>query len=344
MEVAEKQLVSIIIINHNRSEDLKACLNSVKRTGYRNFEVIVIDNASTDGSVDLVKGKFGWVKLVINGENVGPIKARNFGIQISKGSLIAFLDSDIEVEPSWLSELVKTINSDRKIGACACKVKFFSNKNLINSAGMGCDKYGFAFSRGLICRGNFEKDEGQYDRQEEVFSAYTAAMLARKDVLEEINLFNPDLGMYYEDIELSWKIRLAGYKIVYVPTSVVFHKMSPSKTPFTTKVKYLTERNRLMTMIQSYSLPSLIKLVPFYFSLKLSEMMVYLAFNKPEEVNAMLSGFIHILKNLPRVAYRRNQTQKIRKVSDLEIGKLMERGSREISMYMKGYGKFVLGD
>ena len=339
----EKQMVSVIIINHNRKKDLKACLESVEKTAYSNFEVIVIDNASTDGSVDLVKEKFGWVKLVVNDENVGPIKARNFGIQISKGSLIAFLDSDIEVEPGWLSELVKAING-KKVGACACKVKFFSDKSLINSAGMGCDKYGFAFSRGLICRGNFEKDEGQYDKQEEVFSAYTAAMLSKKDVLEEIKFFNPDLGMYYEDIELSWKIRMAGYKIMYVPTSVVYHKMAPSKTPFTTKVKYLTERNRLMTMIQNYSLTSLIKLMPFYFSLKFSEILVYLAFKKPEEVNAMLSAFIHVFKNLPRIAYRRRQTQEIRKVSDLEIGKLMERGSREISMYLKGYGKFVLGD
>jgi len=341
MEVAEKQFVSIIIINHNRKEDLKACLNSVKKTSYKNFEVIVIDNASTDGSVDAVK-KLDWVKIVVNDENVGPIKARNFGVQISKGSLIAFLDSDIEVEPEWLSELVKVISSDRKIGACACKVKFYSNKSLINSAGMGCDKYGFAFSRGLVCRGNFEKDEGQYDKQEEVFSAYTAAMIARKDVLEEINLFNPDLGMYYEDIELSWKIRMTGYKIMYVPTSLAFHKLAPSKTPFTTKVKYYTERNRLMTMIQNYSLPSLIKLMPFYFSLKFSELLLYLAFNKPEDVNAMISGFIHIFKNLPRIAYRRRQTQKIRKIDDLEIGKLMERKSRELSMYLKGYGKFVL--
>lgn len=342
VEVVEKQMVSIIIINYNRKDDLKACLTSVKKTRYSNFETIVIDNASTDGSVETVKGDFKWVKLIVNDRNVGPIKARNLGIRISKGSLIAFLDSDTEVEPNWLHELVETINRDKNIGACACKVKLFSNKNLINSAGMGCDKYGFAFSRGLVCKGNFEKDEGQYDKQEEVFSAYTAAMLARKDVLEEVNFFNPYLGMYYEDIELSWKIRLAGYKITYVPTSVVFHKMAPSKTPFTTKVKYYTERNRLITMIQNYSLLALIKVMPFYFFLKLSELFVYLVSNKPDYAKAMLSGFIHIFNNLPKVIYHRRQTQKIRKVNDNMISRFMERRSRELSLYLKGYGKFVL--
>jgi len=338
----KKQMVSIVIVNHNRKEDLKACLNSVQKTKYENFEVIVIDNASTDESVEVVKKNFGWVKLVVNDQNVGPIKARNFGVQISKGNLIAFLDSDTEVEPNWLIELAKVIDRDKKVGACACKVKFFSNKNLINSAGMGCDKYGFAFSRGLICRGNFEKDEGQYDKQEEVFSAYTAAMLARKDVLEQINLFNPELDMYYEDIELSWKIRLTGYKIMYVPTSLVFHKMSPLKTPFTTKVKYYTERNRLMTMIQNYSLPSLIRLIPFYLFLKFSESMIYLAFNKPDQAKAISTAFIHALNKLPKIVYHRRQTQKIRKVDDKDIAKFMERYSKELSMYLGGYGKFVL--
>lgn len=335
-------MVSIVIVNHNRKEDLKACLNSVQKTKYKNFEVIVIDNASTDGSVEIVKKNFRSVKLVVNDQNVGPIKARNFGVQISKGSLIAFLDSDTEVEPNWLIELVKVISSDKKVGACACKVKFFSNKNLINSAGMGCDKYGFAFSRGLICRGTFEKDEGQYDKQEEVFSAYTAAMLAKKDVLKEINLFNQELGMYYEDIELSWKIRLAGYKIIYVPTSVVFHKMAPSKTPFTTKVKYYTERNRLITMIQNYSLPSLIRLMPFYLFLKFSESMIYLSFNKPDQVKSIINALIHTLNKLPKISYYRRQTQKIRKVDDKDIAKFMERYSKELSMYLGGYGKFVL--
>jgi len=336
--------VSIVVVNHNRKNDLRACLNSIRKMNYSNYELVLVDNASTDGSVELIKRNFKWAKLIENKENVGPVRARNKGIRASGGKLIAFLDSDTEVRKNWLSDLVKVIESDDKIGACACKVMLFSNKNLINSAGMGCDKYGFAFSRGLICRGNFEKDRGQYDKLEEVFSAYTAAMLVRKDVLSEVNLLNQNLEMYYEDVELSWKIRLAGYKIVYVPTSVVFHKMSVIKTPFTTKVKYYTERNRLTTMLQNYSLPMLMDILPLYSFLKLSEFLLYLAFGKFESAWKLLSGIFSNIKELPRILKDRRAVQKkIRKVSDKEITKYMKNYSVEWDMFMRGYGKYVLG-
>lgn len=341
--LSKKPLVSIVIVNYNRKKDLEACLNSVRKTNYPHYELIIVDNGSTDGSVEVVKRNFKWVNLIENKENVGPVKARNMGIRRSSGRLIAFLDSDTEVSKNWLSELVKIIESDKKIGACTSKVKLFSNKNLINSAGMGCDKYGFAFSRGLVCRGVFEKDKGQYDKCEEVFSIYTAAMLARKDVLKKVKLFNQDLEMYYEDIELSWKIRLAGYKIMYVPTSVVFHKMSLIKTPFTIKTKHYTERNRLMTMLQNYSFSMLIQTLPVYFFLKFSEFFLYLGFGKFKLAWNILSGILFNVKKLSKILKWRKLVQnKIRKVSDREVIEHMENYSIEWHMFMKGYGNYLL--
>ncbi len=338
----KQPLVSIVIVNCDRKTELEACLNSLKGSVYKRFEMIVVDNGSTDGSVELVRKKHKHVRLIANDSNLGPIKARNAGIRASKGELVAFLDSDAVVERRWLAEAVKVL-ADKDVGACACKVKIFSDKGLINSAGMGCDKYGFAFSRGLICRGNFEKDRGQYDRQEEVFSAYTAAMVSKKSVLEKVGLFNQGLGMYYEDIELSWKIRLAGYKIVYVPSSVAFHKMAPLKTQFTKNVKFYTERNRLWTMLQNYSALRLVSVLPGYFVIKSSEFLLYLLYRKFGDAWGLLAAGLSVIRNMPRIRKDRRFVQnRVRKVPEREAVRLMRNKSMELGMFLKGYGKYVL--
>jgi hypothetical protein len=335
-------LVSIIVVNFNGKHHLRNCINSLKKTAYPNFEVILVDNGSTDESVDLIKNNFGWVKLLENEKNLGPIKGRNIGASIARGELIVFLDNDTEVDSKWLSDLVKVMVKNKSIGICACKVKFFSNRDLINSAGMGCDIYGFAFSRGLICRGNYEKDEGQYDKEEEVFAGYAAAMMIRKDVLDEVNYLNSDFGMYYEEIDLSWKVRIAGYKVVYSPKSIVYHKMTGPKSSFTRKIKYYTEMNRLRTVIQNYSLSMLFKIIPIYSFLKLSEFLIYIIYRKFDDAIGVASGIFGFFKKFPKVLLDRIVVQKLRKVNDDEIIKYMEKHSIELSMFLKGYGKYVL--
>lgn len=337
-------LVSVIVVNYNGEKHLKVCLGSLKRTKYPNFEVILVDDGSTDKSISLVKRSFRWVKLVENKKNIGQVKGRIIGVQRSKGKYIAFLDNDTEVTPNWLSELVKAMESDSSIAGCTSKVLLYSNKQLINSAGMGCDVYGFAFSRGIICRSNFEEDAGQYDNREEVFGTYGASMLIRKDVLEKVGI-NPDLAMYYDDVDLSWRIRLAGYRIMYIPTSIVFHKMGGTKTRFTKKIKYYTERNRLSVMIQNYGLPMLMRVIPFYSLLKLSEFLLYLFFRKFDYAYGLAKGILSVAWSLPRIISERNHVQKkIRKVGDERIIERMEKHSIELSLFLKGYGRFVLTD
>jgi len=296
---------------------------------------------STDGSVPYLKKNFKWVKVVENDDIIYPA-ANNLGVENSKGKYIAFLNNDTEVDPNWLKELVKVMEKHPKVAACTCKVKLFSNRSLINSAGMGCDIYGFAFSRGLIYRGNLEKDVGQYDKIEEVFATYSAAMIIKKDVFKKIGGFNEDFGFHYEEIDLCWRARLSGYKILHVPTAIVYHKMGGTKTSYTKKSRYYIEKNRLRTMLQNYSSFTLVRTLPIYFLLKLSEVFLYLIFLKSEIATDILNGILSNITKLPRIIKDRVRTQNIRKISDKEIIKYMKKYSVELDMFMKGQGKYLL--
>lgn len=341
-ETLGSPLVSIVIVNHNGKKHLRTCLKSIAKIRYPSFETILVDNMSTDGSVEFVRKNFKWVKVIENDTIIYPA-GNNVGVENSRGKYVAFLNNDTEVDPNWLKELVKVMENEPKVAACTCKVKLFSNRSLINSAGMECDVYGFAFSRGLICRGKFEKDAGQYDEVKEVFATYSAAMIIRREVFRKINGFNADFGFHYEEIDLSWRARLAGYNILYVPTAVVYHKTGGAKTSYTRRKRYYIEKNRLRTMVQNYSLPMFLRVLPIYSFLKFSEILLYIFFRKIREMSEIGGGILSNVKNLHKILKDRHKVQKkIRKVPDEKVVKHMKRYSHELRMFLKGYGKFVL--
>jgi GT2 family glycosyltransferase len=340
-------LISIVVLNYNGKEHLDDCLKSLKALKYPNFEVIVVDNGSTDGSVNFVRKFFKWVRIVENEENLGFCEGNNRGYKASKGKYVVLLNNDTVVEPEWLSEMMKIIEKNESIGACACKVKLFSERNLFNSAGIELDVYGFAFSRGLPCRNNYEQDKGQYDKIEEVFSSYGAAMMVRKSAIKRVGFLNPDFKMWFEEIDFCWRLRLAGYKIFYVPTAIVYHKLfSTQKTSvFSKKQKFFLERNRLRTLLQNYGAWMLARVLPFYTVLKISEVLMYLIFRKFDDASATISGIFSTILSLPKIIKVRTHVQrKIRKVPDREIVKYMKKNSMELSRFLKGYGKFLLED
>jgi GT2 family glycosyltransferase len=334
-------LVSIVVVNHNGKHHLKICLNSIYKTKYSPFETILVDNKSTDGSVEYVKKRFKWVKVVKNDSIIYP-EANNIGVENSRGEYIIFLNNDTEVDENWLKELINVVRKHPSVAVCTCKVKLFSDRSLLNSAGMESDIYGFVFNRGLICRGNFEIDRGQYDKVEEVFAAYSAAMIVRRDVFNKVGGFNSDFGFHYEEIDFCWRVRLAGYKVLYVPRALVYHKMGGAKTTYTMRHKYFIEKNRLRTMIQNYSLFMLLRTLPVHFLLKSSEFLLHLFYGKFNVAWEILTGIFSLIKKLPRIIKDRQKVQKIRKVSDGEIIKYMKKYSMELDMLLKGYGKYVL--
>ena len=216
-----KPLVSIVIVNFNGGEMLIQCLKSVFNSKYEPIEVILVDNKSTDGSVAIAEKLFSEkpnFKVVKLPRNVGFAQGNNVGIRYCKGKYIVFLNNDTVVDPLWLDKLVEVMEKDESVGVAQSKLLQLNNTPLFDSTGDFIDSYCLSFRRGYG-----EEDHGQYDRIEEVFSARGAAMIVRAYVLREVGAFDPDLFGSCEDIDLCWRVRLRGYKVLYVPQSIVYH-------------------------------------------------------------------------------------------------------------------------
>ncbi len=217
--------VAIVILNWNGKEFLERFLPSVINTDYSEFEVIVADNNSSDGSLEFLGNNFPNVKCIIHKENFGFARGYNEALKNVKADYFVLLNSDVQVSPGWLTPVISHMDSNINVGACQPKILSFENRNYFEYAGASggwIDKYGYPFCRGRVfdfC----EKDEGQYNEIANIFWASGAAFFIRSQVFFEMNGFDPYFFAHQEEIDLCWRIQLAGYKIAVVPESVVYH-------------------------------------------------------------------------------------------------------------------------
>ncbi|MGL5416281.1 MAG: glycosyltransferase family 2 protein [Clostridium sp.] len=222
-------LISLVIINYNNKSYLDRCLKSIENQTYKNLEIIFIDNESKDGSFDFMEEEYSNknILLIKNEVNNGYAGAANQGIKLSKGKYVMILNPDIIMEEDFLEKMYSFIDSDETIGALSGKLlkyDFESNKklNYIDSAGIIMFK-----STRCIDRGQNEADNGQYDKVEQVFGVCGAAPLYRRSTLEKVKVFDEyfdeDFFAYKEDIDLSWRINLIGFKNMYYPKAIAYH-------------------------------------------------------------------------------------------------------------------------
>ena len=249
-------LVSVVILNFNGKEFLNKCLSSVLTNEQRNFEVILVNNASKDGSIEFAQANFRLSNLTIirNRKNLGFAEGNNIGARSANGKYVVFLNNDTEVEQEWLKELVEAMQSDETIGAAQSKLLSFDHKT-IDSTGDFINSFGRGWMRGWG-----EEDKLQYDQKTEIFSARGARMIVRKQILHEVDYFDSAFFMLCEDIDLCWRIRLKGYKVMYVPKSVVYHFGSgTSKDDFSKEESnYYEIRNRIFMLIKNYDMRNLL--------------------------------------------------------------------------------------
>ena len=198
---------------------------SLLATAYDNKEIVVADNGSTDGSVSLLQQHFPQIKLIRFDENNGFAKGYNIALQNIQAEYYAIINSDIEVLPGWLTPIINLLEQDKLNAACQPKLLSFKNRNLFEYAGGAggwLDSFGYPFARGRvfdIC----EEDKGQYDTTERVFWVTGAAMVIRSSVFNEMKGFDEYFFAHQEEIDLCWRMQLAGYKIFVQPASVVYH-------------------------------------------------------------------------------------------------------------------------
>ncbi|MDD5226381.1 MAG: glycosyltransferase family 2 protein [Candidatus Omnitrophica bacterium] len=248
-------LVSIIVLNWNGKEVIFECLDSLLRQRYRAFEIILVDNGSSDGSLDLLRDKYGpALKILANAVNLGFAEGCNVGIRGSRGEFIALFNSDATAEPLWLEELVKGLQNDPLVGMCASKIYLRGQDRVIDNTGQKITRDGLGRARGRL-----EKDEGQYDRVSEVLCPSGCAGLYRRSMLEEIGLLDRRFFAYADDIDIGLRGRLLGLKCLYIPTAVAHHRLSASLGTLSSFKAYLVERNRLWVAIKCFPLRYLVQ-------------------------------------------------------------------------------------
>lgn len=217
--------VAIVILNWNGQGYLQKFLPSVLATAYDNFEVIVSDNGSTDGSVSFLQNKFPQVKLIRLDKNYGFAKGYNVTLEKIEADYYALINSDVEVEANWLTPIIELLEQDKMNAACQPKLLSYNNRNLFEYAGGAggwLDSFGYPFARGRIfdiC----EEDKGQYNSTERVFWVTGAAMIIRSNVFHEMKGFDNYFFAHQEEIDLCWRMQLAGYNLYACPSSVVYH-------------------------------------------------------------------------------------------------------------------------
>ena len=241
--------VGIIIVNFNGRHLLEKNLLSVVNNGYEDFEIVIVDNASIDGSVEYLKKEFPSVKVVESKENLGFGGGNNLGVkEYPNYDAYLFLNNDISVPKGFLDNLVKELQKE-DVGAVGPKIlyskeKVGSEKRIINSAGIYVDRHYMAYDRY-----DKEEDNPKYSVVEKIDALMGGAFLVKREVFERVGGFNPNMFLYYEDIDLSLRIRDLGYKLHYVGTSEVYHDhMASSKDLGKRKRNIMNMQNRFRSI------------------------------------------------------------------------------------------------
>jgi hypothetical protein len=249
------ELISVIVLNYNGKGFLDGCLSSLASQTYSDFEVIVVDNGSRDGSPEYIEENYPWVRLAKNDENLGFAGGTNVGIRAAKGEFVITLNNDSRADSRFIEELIKPM-ADPEVGVCAAKMLFPDGR--INSAGICISRSGAAWDRGM-----FEPDRGQYEFVEEVFGACAGAALYRREMLDEIGLFDEDFFLYLEDVDLAFRARLAGWKCLYVPGARVIHHHGGTAGVGSDLAVYYGNRNIVWYPIKDFPFRLLITSLPF---------------------------------------------------------------------------------
>ncbi|MEO7924158.1 MAG: glycosyltransferase family 2 protein [Chitinophagaceae bacterium] len=256
--------VAIVILNWNGQKYLEQFLPSVLASDYSNFEVVVADNGSADDSVSFLEKNYPGIRLIRFTENHGFAKGYNEALKQVQAEYYAILNSDVEVQPGWLQPMVDLLEKDKNIGACQSKLLSYNNKKMFEYAGGAggwLDKYGYPFAKGRIFDVP-EEDHGQYDKAEPIFWASGAALFIRSAVFHEMKGFDPYFFAHQEEIDLCWRIQLAGYKIYSCPASVVYHVGGGTLPKGNSLKTYLNFRNNRIMISKNMPLSKKIWVVP----------------------------------------------------------------------------------
>jgi GT2 family glycosyltransferase len=251
--IMQQPLVSIVILNWNGRKFLEKFLPFVMASTWNNKEVVVIDNGSSDDSIAFLQQHYPAVRTILNGGNYGFAKGYNEGLKQLKSDYYILLNSDVEVTPGWIEPVIALMENNKKIGACQPKLLQYEQRNLFEYAGAAggwLDYLGYPLARGRIfdiC----EQDQGQYDQAEPIFWASGAALFIRASLYHDVGGLDPFFFAHMEEIDLCWRVQLAGYEVYACPQSVVYHVGGGTLPKGNSRKVFLNFRNNLIMMAKN---------------------------------------------------------------------------------------------
>jgi len=311
MDISYGHKVAIAILNYNGEVYLQACLHSLKEISPLNCDVILVDNNSNDNSIKMAEEHFPWVKIISFPENHGFGKAYNLAIQQLKYDYILLLNNDTIVEKSFVEELMNIMLNDPRIAICGSKILMMDKPHTIAHAGGKISQLGTGIDVGLGLR-----DAHSYDHLTDVGFVCGASMLVRRDTFLELGGFDPDYFAYNDDVDLCWRAWLKGYRVVYVPTSIIYHKCGGSWDRKGYKKILIGECNRLQNMFKNLEVLNIPCALFVSIGYDLLRFCLSLYRRNYEESKAILDANKYILKHIPNIWAKRRYIQSSRLTPD----------------------------
>lgn len=318
--------VSVIIPNWNGKKFLKTCLDSLETQTFRDFKAILVDNGSSDGSVEFLRENYPEVEIIALDKNYGFAKGNNIGIEETLKDkdvkYIALLNNDTKVEPDWLKELVKVAELDGQIGSCQPKVLSLDDPKIIDAIGIRITKNGKAIQIGYET-----EDRGQHNQVKEVFGACAGSALYKREMFDQIGLFDEDFFAYFEDVDLVLRARLAGWKCMYVPKAIVYHVHSATYGKDSPFKGYFLTRNQYYYIIKNLPINIVLR---FFLIMQARNIRTILGIIKGvilKDVKGIrlrgsyLKGNFDAIKNIPKMFKKRKKILSARLISDEELEK-----------------------
>lgn len=303
--------VAVVILNWNGLSYLSRFLQTVVDSKYPNLQIVVGDNASTDGSVAYISNNYPNVRIIENAVNYGFAEGYNRVLKLVVADYYILLNSDVSVTEDWIQPVIALMETDPSIAAAQPKIKWFDNPTKFEYAGAAggyLDRFGFPFCRGRIFDVN-EPDAGQYNDAVEVFWASGAALFVKRKCWEEVGGLDPDFFAHMEEIDVCWRLKNLGYKIVYCPEAEVYHVGGGTlnaENPFKT---YLNFRNNLYILQKNLPLIEACVIILLRFFIDFIALLHFAVSGKFKHAVAVSKAHFNFLWNISRTAKKRTKHQ-----------------------------------